>query len=111
MRRLDRMLGPSSDLDDSTAAERRALDELATESGGEASLDYDLRSTSELVVLMNRFDQTVPDAVLGAADALAETVDAIVDRLRRGGRLVYAGPGAAGPVAEAHPPGGPSAVS
>ncbi len=100
MRRLDRMLGPSSDLDDSTAAERRALDELATESGGEASLDYDLRSTSELVVLMNRFDQTVPDAVLGAADALAETVDAIVDQLRRGGRLVYVGAGSSGRIAE-----------
>src|SRR2546422_11317119 len=99
MRRLDRMLGPSSDLDDSTAAERRALDELATESGGEASLDYDLRSTSELVVLMNRFDQTVPDAVLGAADALAETVDAIVDQLRRGGRLALVRGGAVGPSA------------
>jgi N-acetylmuramic acid 6-phosphate etherase len=93
------MLQSSSQLDDSGGAERRRLDELATESGGEAALDYDVRTTTELVALMNEAQRAVPEAVLAAADALARAVDAIVERLRRGGRLVYVGAGSSGRIA------------
>jgi N-acetylmuramic acid 6-phosphate etherase len=65
------------------------LDDLTTEA-------LDRRSTSELVALMNRLDAAVPTAVEAAADALAEAIDQIVERLRRGGRLVYVGAGSSG---------------
>jgi N-acetylmuramic acid 6-phosphate etherase len=75
-----------------------ALDELTTEARGERP-DYDLSSTAELVALMNREDATVPGAVGALADELAETVDAVVERLRSGGRLVYVGAGSSGRIA------------
>jgi N-acetylmuramic acid 6-phosphate etherase len=93
------MLRSSSDLDDSPSGRRSKLDELTTEAGGEPSLDYDQRSTGELVELMNRGDRAVPDAVEAAADDIAAAVDAIADRLRRGGRLLYVGAGSSGRIA------------
>src|SRR5436190_12581407 len=89
----------SHHLGDSGGTERRRLDELATESGGEAALDYDVRTTTELVALMNEAQRAVPDAVLATADALSSAVDAIVERFRRGGRLVYVGAGSSGRIA------------
>ena len=65
-----------------------------------AGSGIDLLSTAELVALMNEEDAVVP-ATVGAATAdIADVVDAIVDRLRRGGRLVYAGAGTSGRLAE-----------
>jgi N-acetylmuramic acid 6-phosphate etherase len=61
--------------------------------------DLDLRSTRDLVRLLNDEDATVPAAVAQAGDALAAAVDAIVERMRRGGRLVYAGAGTSGALA------------
>ncbi|HEX9308992.1 MAG TPA: N-acetylmuramic acid 6-phosphate etherase, partial [Anaeromyxobacter sp.] len=58
--------------------------------------DLDLRSTRDLVRLLNEEDATVPAAVAEAGDALAAAIDAIVERMRRGGRLVYAGAGTSG---------------
>jgi N-acetylmuramic acid 6-phosphate etherase len=92
------MLRSSSGVGDS-APERARLDALETESGGEAGLDFELRTTSELVSLVNREDRVVPDAVDTARDELVGAIDAIVDRLRRGGRLVYVGAGSSGRIA------------
>ncbi len=61
--------------------------------------DLDLRGTLELVELINDEDATVAAAVRRAAPALAAAVDAIVDRLRGGGRLVYVGAGSSGRLA------------
>jgi N-acetylmuramic acid 6-phosphate etherase len=61
--------------------------------------DLDLRSTRELVRLMNEEDATVPAAVERAGDALAGAIDEIVERLRGGGRLVYVGAGSSGALA------------
>jgi N-acetylmuramic acid 6-phosphate etherase len=93
------MLQHPGDLDGSTPVEHPSLDELTTESGGEASLAYDLRSTTELVALMNRADREVPEAVGAVAEELAATVDAVVERLGRGGRLIYVGAGSSGRIA------------
>jgi len=71
----------------------------ATEARGVAGADLDLLSTSELVTLMNREDARVPEAVGAVADEIAEVVDAVVERLRAGGRLVYAGAGTSGGLA------------
>src|SRR5919202_2496002 len=77
----------------------RSLDELVTEARGAAATDYDARPTLELVELMNREDATVAGAVAGAAAELAGAIDAIVERLSRGGRLVYVGAGSSGRIA------------
>ena len=61
--------------------------------------DLDLRSTRDLVRLLNDEDATVPAAVAEAGDALAAAIDAIVERMRRGGRLIYAGAGTSGALA------------
>jgi N-acetylmuramic acid 6-phosphate etherase len=61
--------------------------------------DLDLRSTRDVVRLLNEEDATVPAAVAEAGDALAAAIEAIVERLRRGGRLVYAGAGTSGALA------------
>src|SRR5215207_1287823 len=68
------------------------LDDLVTETRG-GNDDYDHRSTLELVELMNDRDATVPGVVGEASSAIAEVIDAAVDRLKRGGRLIYAGAG------------------
>ena len=75
-----------------------ALDELTTEARAKRP-DYDLSSTAELVGLMNREDATVPGAVSRVAPELAAAIDAVVERLRGGGRLVYVGAGSSGHIA------------
>jgi N-acetylmuramic acid 6-phosphate etherase len=74
------------------------LEGLVTESRGE-DVDYSVRSTRELVELMNREDATVPAAVGSIAGELARAIDAIAERLRDGGRLVYVGAGSSGAIA------------
>ena len=61
--------------------------------------DLDLRSTQELVELINDEDASVAPAVRAAAPELAAAIDAIVTRMERGGRLVYAGAGTSGRLA------------
>ena len=63
--------------------------------------DLDLRPTAELVRLINDEDHTVASAVAGGADAIGAVIDAIVERLEAGGRLVYVGAGSSGRAAEA----------
>jgi N-acetylmuramic acid 6-phosphate etherase len=63
--------------------------------------DLDLRPTAELVRLINAEDGRVADAVGEAAPAIAAAIDDIVERLDRGGRLVYVGAGSSGRMAEA----------
>jgi N-acetylmuramic acid 6-phosphate etherase len=74
------------------------LEGLVTESRRE-DVDYSVRSTRELVELMNREDATVPAAVGSIAGELARAIDAIAERLRDGGRLVYVGAGSSGAIA------------
>jgi N-acetylmuramic acid 6-phosphate etherase len=74
------------------------LEDLVTESRRE-DVDYSVRSTRELVELMNREDATVPAAVGSVAGKLAAAIDAIVERLRDGGRLIYVGAGSSGAIA------------
>jgi N-acetylmuramic acid 6-phosphate etherase len=74
--------------------------QTATTEAARADLaDLDLRSTRDLVRLLNEEDSTVPAAVAEAGDSLAAAIDAVVDRMRRGGRLVYAGAGTSGALA------------
>jgi len=69
--------------------------------GGVALRDLDLRPIADLVRLINSADQTVPATVADAGDQIAAAIDAIVDRLEDGGRLVYVGAGTSGRLAAA----------
>jgi N-acetylmuramic acid 6-phosphate etherase len=81
-----------------THAARLQSDGPITEASPGAE-DLDLRPTRELVELMNRHDAGVPAVVAAAAPAIGDAIDAIVERLRRGGRLIYAGAGTSGRLA------------
>lgn len=72
---------------------RLGTEESATERG-----DLDLLGTVDLVRAMNAEDRLVPDAVAARAAEIAAAVDAITERFRRGGRLIYIGAGTAGRV-------------
>jgi N-acetylmuramic acid 6-phosphate etherase len=61
--------------------------------------DLDLRPTLDLVELINDEDSRVPGAVRNAAGPLAAAIDGVVERLQRGGRLVYVGAGSSGRLA------------
>jgi N-acetylmuramic acid 6-phosphate etherase len=51
------------------------------------------RPARALVREMNRLDATIPAAVAAAGDELAAAIDAIVEKVAAGGRLVYVGAG------------------
>jgi len=74
------------------------LSGLSTEQADTARGDLDLLPTLDLVRAMNAEDRRVPDAVAAQADRIAEAVDGITERFRRGGRLIYLGAGTAGRV-------------
>jgi N-acetylmuramic acid 6-phosphate etherase len=76
-----------------------AFEQLGTEARDEAGADLDLRSTAELVELMNAGDATVPAAVAAAGPAIAALIDDVAARLVRGGRLIYVGAGTSGRLA------------
>jgi N-acetylmuramic acid 6-phosphate etherase len=63
------------------------------------SPELGLRPTRDLVRSINAGDATVADAVSRANDQIAAAIDAIVERLERGGRLVYVGAGTSGRIA------------
>ncbi|GHS84869.1 N-acetylmuramic acid 6-phosphate etherase [Actinomycetota bacterium] len=77
------------------------LDELATlttEAADPARDDIESLGTLELVRAMNANDQAVPGVIGSQAEAIARAVDGIVERMRRGGRLLYVGAGTAGRI-------------
>ena len=74
------------------------LSRLDTEAATTERGDLDLLDTAELVRLMNREDQQVPLAVAERAEEIANAIDGITERFRRGGRLIYIGAGTAGRV-------------
>jgi N-acetylmuramic acid 6-phosphate etherase len=86
-------------LSDAGTHSAESLDSLVTEAGGSSDLDYELRSTAELVALMSAADAVVPAAVRESGEAIARAIDAIVERMAGGGRLVYVGAGTSGGLA------------
>jgi N-acetylmuramic acid 6-phosphate etherase len=67
-----------------------------TEEVNPKTRDIDRRSTLEIVRLINEEDETVAGAVACVLDRVAEAVELIAERLRSGGRLIYAGTGTSG---------------
>ena len=69
---------------------------LITEQANPRSRDLDILSTEDLVELFISEDIKPQEAVAGASKAITEAVDAIAERLSRGGRLFYVGAGTSG---------------
>ncbi|MFD4724599.1 N-acetylmuramic acid 6-phosphate etherase [Streptomyces seoulensis] len=69
---------------------------LTTEAYRPELAGIDRLPTLDIARLMNGEDTGVPAAVAARLPEIAAAVDAIADRMERGGRLVYAGAGTAG---------------
>lgn len=72
------------------------LRSLLTEQRNPRSADIDVMSAAELVDLLSAEDTTVPAAVARERDGLRRAVEMVVERFRRGGRLIYVGAGTSG---------------
>lgn len=72
------------------------LEELMTEYADERYANIDTASVAELTHLMNEADAGVPGAVRAAMGQIVPAIEAIVQRLQDGGRLLYVGAGTAG---------------
>ncbi|MER8006038.1 MULTISPECIES: N-acetylmuramic acid 6-phosphate etherase [unclassified Streptomyces] len=75
---------------------RAELESLTTEAFRPDLADIDRLPTLEIARLMNGEDATVPASVAARLPEIAAAIDAIAERMARGGRLVYAGAGTAG---------------
>ena len=69
---------------------------VATEQRHPHSHDLDALGIEERVRLMADDHQAVIDAVTMATESLAQFIEALADRMRHGGRLIYAGAGTSG---------------
>jgi N-acetylmuramic acid 6-phosphate etherase len=72
---------------------------LATELRNEASAELDRLSVTEAVALIQREDASIHAALTAARPAIVRAIELVVERLRRGGRLIYAGAGTSGRLA------------
>jgi len=72
---------------------------LATEGVDPRFSDIDKLTVLELATLMNQVDAEVPPAVARALPVIAVTIEAVAERMARGGRLRYVGAGTAGRMA------------
>ncbi|MFC9927260.1 N-acetylmuramic acid 6-phosphate etherase [Streptomyces sp. NPDC127190] len=75
---------------------RSQLDSLTTEAFRPELAEIDELPTLEIARLMNGEDAGVAGAVAAQLPRIAAAVDAVAERMGRGGRLVYAGAGTAG---------------
>ena len=69
---------------------------VATERRNPRSRNLDLKSTRDILRVINREDAQVASAVRREIPKIARAVDQIVSRLRKGGRLFYIGAGTSG---------------
>ncbi|MBL1081861.1 N-acetylmuramic acid 6-phosphate etherase [Streptomyces actinomycinicus] len=75
---------------------RTELASLTTEAFRPELSDIDQLPTLDIARLMNGEDTGVPAAVAAQLPRIAAAIDAVAERMARGGRLVYAGAGTAG---------------
>jgi len=74
----------------------RSLRTLETEKVNPATSEIDLMSPLEIVQAINAEDAKVAQAVEQVLPQIAAAIEAIAERLRQGGRLIYAGAGTSG---------------
>lgn len=74
----------------------RMLDGRLTEQMNPRSANIDRLSSREIVDLINAEDRLVADAVAEEREAIARTIDMVVDAFEANGRLIYVGAGTSG---------------
>jgi N-acetylmuramic acid 6-phosphate etherase len=74
------------------------ISKLHTEQRNKNSMDIDVRSTSEILKIINNEDKTVPHAVEKELPYIEQAVELIVTALKNGGRLLYFGAGTSGRI-------------
>jgi N-acetylmuramic acid 6-phosphate etherase len=82
-----------------SSEEKRLFEEisrLSTEQRNQNSINIDKQSTEEILRIINNEDKTVPLAVEEEIPFIAKAVDAVVNALKSGGRLLYFGAGTSG---------------
>lgn len=72
------------------------LSKLTTESRNQNTLNIDKVSTLEMVKMINKEDKKVANAIEIELPQIAEAIDGIVERMQKGGRLIYIGAGTSG---------------
>jgi N-acetylmuramic acid 6-phosphate etherase len=70
--------------------------QLATEQINPATIEIDRMSPLEIARVMNAEDAKVAQAVEQELSSIARAIEAITERMRRGGRLIYMGAGTSG---------------
>ncbi|MEU9351436.1 N-acetylmuramic acid 6-phosphate etherase [Streptomyces griseoloalbus] len=75
---------------------REQLSAMTTEAYRPELADIDRLPTLDIARFMNAEDATVATAVGAQLPAISAAIDAVTERMTRGGRLVYAGAGTAG---------------
>jgi N-acetylmuramic acid 6-phosphate etherase len=78
---------------------KEELNRLITEQTNRASTDLDLKSSLEIVRIINNEDAKVVDAVRRALPQIGRAVGLIANALQKGGRLIYVGAGTSGRIA------------
>ena len=69
---------------------------VVTEARNPASAEIDTFATLDLVRVMNAEEERVAHAVAAELPNVARAIDAIAERMKRGGRLIYLGAGTSG---------------
>ena len=72
------------------------ISHLDTEKCNNKTKNIDRLDTFDIVSLINSEDRKVADSVGAALPAISQAIDAIYEKMRRGGRLVYMGAGTSG---------------
>ncbi|WP_067176457.1 N-acetylmuramic acid 6-phosphate etherase [Microtetraspora niveoalba] len=75
------------------------LADLSTEQSDPRYSEIDRLPTEQVARLMNAADAKVPTAVAAAIPEISAAIDAIVARMKKGGRLFYVGAGTSGRLA------------
>ncbi|MER5663511.1 N-acetylmuramic acid 6-phosphate etherase [Streptomyces mirabilis] len=90
------MTSSTADASSNHRSLRDELETLTTEAFRPELSQIDRLSTLEIAKIMNAEDATVPTAVATQLPRIAAAIDAVAERMSRGGRLIYAGAGTAG---------------
>ncbi|WP_210365333.1 N-acetylmuramic acid 6-phosphate etherase [Bacillus sp. REN3] len=72
------------------------ITKLNTEQQNPKTMNIDQMSTEEIITVINQEDTIVPNVLARQIPVIAEVVDEIVARFKRGGRLIYVGAGTSG---------------
>ena len=70
--------------------------DLSTEKHNLNSLDFDNKSISEILHIINQEDRTIADKVAGAIDDISQTVQLTTKAIRSGNKIYYIGAGTSG---------------